>query len=509
MANRYWRGGSGTWNGVSTANWSTTSGGASGASVPTASDDVIFDANSFTAGSQVVTVAASVSMKSINWTGATNNPTLDMQQWNINIYGGSATFISGMTILQPYDFYVYGRATTSTVTTAGQLICGNRFTFQNDTSYSGSVLSLADNLSVGVLGDYAEVTILGVVTVNTNNKNITVGGDFYADDVATLNLGTSTITADANIDFGYSTFDGPNLLTADSATIVLTNAVFAGTTSTSYLYLTPYQTVGTVKMQGNTDISSDGGTIKNLEISPGVTVGFNDGSPTTISTLLTANGTTGSPITLRPAQPTTAYYFDGTVTDPNNNWTNDANVADINASTFATASASSTTGSNYIQIAGTSVPSTFSGFTPILAEVRLVIDGTGTGNAAIYTSGLGELLGTATSSSGTGSYITLSTPSGGWTWAKLDGLTAKVYGSAGLKAAYIYVRVKREAILTQSMLTKAPSTVQTYNMNIRNISVTGGAAWYAYNSTNGGGNTGWIFANATTYNTNKGGFLIL
>jgi fibronectin-binding autotransporter adhesin len=47
MADRYWVSGSGSWN--STSRWSATSGGASGASVPTASDNAIFDANSGTA----------------------------------------------------------------------------------------------------------------------------------------------------------------------------------------------------------------------------------------------------------------------------------------------------------------------------------------------------------------------------------------------------------------------------------------------------------------------------
>jgi hypothetical protein len=44
MADRYWVGGSGTWN--STTKWSTTSGGSTGASVPTAADNAIFDVNS-------------------------------------------------------------------------------------------------------------------------------------------------------------------------------------------------------------------------------------------------------------------------------------------------------------------------------------------------------------------------------------------------------------------------------------------------------------------------------
>ncbi len=46
MADRYWVGGTGTWNSTSTTNWSASSGGASGASVPTAADNVFFDAGS-------------------------------------------------------------------------------------------------------------------------------------------------------------------------------------------------------------------------------------------------------------------------------------------------------------------------------------------------------------------------------------------------------------------------------------------------------------------------------
>jgi len=43
MANRYWVGGTGTWDTTTTTNWSTASGGAGGASVPTAADSVFFD----------------------------------------------------------------------------------------------------------------------------------------------------------------------------------------------------------------------------------------------------------------------------------------------------------------------------------------------------------------------------------------------------------------------------------------------------------------------------------
>lgn len=43
MATRYWVGGSGTWDAVSTTNWAASSGGSGGASVPTYADDVVFD----------------------------------------------------------------------------------------------------------------------------------------------------------------------------------------------------------------------------------------------------------------------------------------------------------------------------------------------------------------------------------------------------------------------------------------------------------------------------------
>jgi hypothetical protein len=58
MATYYWVGGNGTWDVATTTNWASTSGGAGGAGVPTAADDVIFNASSGAA--PVVTVTAGV-----------------------------------------------------------------------------------------------------------------------------------------------------------------------------------------------------------------------------------------------------------------------------------------------------------------------------------------------------------------------------------------------------------------------------------------------------------------
>jgi hypothetical protein len=50
LADRYWVGGTGTWSSSNTTNWSASSGGAGGASVPTAADNVFFDAGSDAGG---------------------------------------------------------------------------------------------------------------------------------------------------------------------------------------------------------------------------------------------------------------------------------------------------------------------------------------------------------------------------------------------------------------------------------------------------------------------------
>lgn len=64
MPDRFWVGGAGNWS--STTKWSATSGGASGASVPTSADDAIFDANS--GGKFTATVDTAQSVNSLRIT---------------------------------------------------------------------------------------------------------------------------------------------------------------------------------------------------------------------------------------------------------------------------------------------------------------------------------------------------------------------------------------------------------------------------------------------------------
>lgn len=129
-----------------------------------------------------------------------------------------------------------------------------------------------------------------------------------------------------------------------------------------------------------------------------------------------------------------SYYFDVSdagPTDPNSVFTNDANAFDGSIGTVAIASASGSTSSNYLLGEGTNAPSSGGGIMQVRARVNVAGAG-GDCFAAIYTDGLGELLGTPSETgggdfNGWGSYVTLSVPTGGWTWAKVQALETKIY----------------------------------------------------------------------------------
>ncbi len=155
-----------------------------------------------------------------------------------------------------------------------------------------------------------------------------------------------------------------------------------------------------------------------------------------------------------------SYYFDGSdagATDPNGVWTNDANAFDNDPtpSTFANSNQAGSTSLNYLMAEGTNAPAGSDTITQVRARVYRSAGGPGAGNmnGAIYTDGLSELLGTPTADSFAnpdwGAYVTLSTPSGGWTWAVLQALEIKIYitatGGSQLNAYKAEIEVTSQA----------------------------------------------------------------
>jgi hypothetical protein len=128
----YWVGGSGSWHEAS--HWASSSGGAPSSSgcLPTLATNVHFDANSFTAPGQAVTLdGANAFCRDMDWTGA-NAPVFgtaatDLGQKQLGI-GGSLAFGSTMTTSIKADLVFYGHEAgnpSATIGTAGQALLGN------------------------------------------------------------------------------------------------------------------------------------------------------------------------------------------------------------------------------------------------------------------------------------------------------------------------------------------------------------------------------------------------
>ena len=149
LEDRYWIGGTGNWN--DTAHWSTASGGSGGASLPTSVNSVHFDEHSFTAPGQISTVTGYYDVYDMDWTGATNNPTLKASNGAIYVYG-SLTFIADMhvwTYAEGTGYINVSFYTTNelgkTITMAGQELCNMIF----DNASGDDSWTLQDDVMVG------------------------------------------------------------------------------------------------------------------------------------------------------------------------------------------------------------------------------------------------------------------------------------------------------------------------------------------------------------------------
>ena len=212
MADRYWVGGSASWDGTAGTKWSTTDGGVGGASVPTSADDVFFTALS---GANTVTIAAgNTGAKSVNCTGFTG--TLAGTA-NISV-SGSFTLSAGMTFTYSGTLTL---ARPGILTSAGKTFSGIVLI---QTTQASSAISLGDAF---ISTNRIE---FGLGTFNSANFNITATQLLINNSNGkSINLGSSTVTltSTAPINFTITT----NLtFNAGSSTIILTGA---GTTIVS------------------------------------------------------------------------------------------------------------------------------------------------------------------------------------------------------------------------------------------------------------------------------------
>lgn len=188
MADRYWVGGTGSWTQAGTANWSATSGGVGGASTPTLTDNVIFDANS-SSGSYTVTCdglggtwqAACLDLTTT--APASGNLTLTLKDRGIINAYGNVSFYAGMIagISGTGNHLIMVATAPSTLTTNGINLPWIIQISPSTSATLGDALSCVGGDGTLVLqkntfyGNGKNITTSGIVFNNVYNRSVIPG----------------------------------------------------------------------------------------------------------------------------------------------------------------------------------------------------------------------------------------------------------------------------------------------------------------------------------------------
>ena len=240
MADRYWVGGTASWDGTAGTKWAATSGGAGGESVPTSADDVFFDANS----SGTCTVAGgNTGAKSVTCTGFTGGLSINS---SLVVFGNftlsnNMTFTQGSALLR-----ING---TGTIITAGKLIGTLVIGNDNDTI----TVTLGDNFT-NQTSPFVRSIFLSAGTFDTNNQTLTTFSIEAANDSYNkiLNLGSSTVNLSASSPLSLLT--STNLtFNAGTSQINLSSSVaaIAGTGHTFHIVSFTGTSTGTKTISAN------------------------------------------------------------------------------------------------------------------------------------------------------------------------------------------------------------------------------------------------------------------
>jgi hypothetical protein len=217
MADRYWILGTGTWDSTSTTNWSASSGGAGGASVPTAADNVFFDANS-----NVLATAFTVTMA--NTPRVCNDFTASGLDGVMTLAGTSIGLtVSGSLTFQATNFTrTYTGTTTFNATTTGKTVTTNGVAFGAGVTFDGvgGGWTLGSALSCGIF----DLTLTnGTFNTSVSNYSVTAARFFSNNsNLRTINLNGSTVSLSSQWSMTTST---NATLNAGTSTISLSSSV--------------------------------------------------------------------------------------------------------------------------------------------------------------------------------------------------------------------------------------------------------------------------------------------
>ena len=336
MANRYWVGGTATWDGTAGLKWSLTSGGLGGQAVPTTSDTVFFNANS---GANTVTIGTGAVCSTLTMTGFTGTLAFGTNTISAagtgTVFTGATTYsVSGTPLI-----LVTNASSTSRTITAGSVTEANSISFNinnggSTLTVTGAVRNLifsgsfAGSFPNNALTIYGNLTFKSgmTITAGTSARTFAATSGTQTITSATLNLnfpltfsGTATYQLQDNLSVGTSTSRTITLTTGtlDLNNFTLTNfGIFSSNNSNTRAIA--FGSSGVINNTRTGTVTSwDCATITNFTRTGTPYVKFT-GTNTTASTITVQHGTTSG----GTEDNSMSFYFDSspTVNLSTTNW---------------------------------------------------------------------------------------------------------------------------------------------------------------------------------------------
>ena len=507
MPNRFWVGGTATWDALSTANWSATSGGVAGASVPGSADTAFFDANS---GVNTVTLAYAPTLGGLN----------------LGNFPGTLNFNSNVISLVFNGATIFAGGSTATLIGTPTINC----------TYSGSVGTRT--ISIGALGENNAVNvnitagtdIISLITTNGAYKtvnftgfsgslslgaSILVFGDLILSPGMTVNASSSSVSFRATsgtqqITTNGKTLDFPVTQNTPGATVQLQDNLTMGSTRTFTL------TAGTLDLASRTlstgIFSSSNSNVRSIAFGTGnITVTGNAATVMTID-----NGTNFS----YTGAPDFYFTYSGSTgtrnilgSQPTNGGT-ESNAVNVYVTAGLDAVAIGGANRVYKTIDLTGFSGTFNALSRqvygnfTLSATTTVGAGSGfsfnatSGTQLVTLNGVTLLFNLAINAPGAtvrfqdaltlGASNTLTLTNG--TVQLKNGVTSTVgaFATSGTSQKFLQSTTPG----SQATLSQASGTVTASNLTIRDINAVGGATWNAFvdqGNVDAGNNDGWDF----------------
>jgi hypothetical protein len=508
MANRFWvTGGNENWN--STTNWSTSTGGASGASVPGSSDAAIFDASSG-AGTAVLDISPTI--QTLNCSGFTGTLAFGTNTISLNSTG---TIFTG--------------STTMTVTGTPQIICTN--SSATSRTISPQVVTEANSISFNVIAGTGSFTITSTHAVRSLDFTDGVNPTGFA---GAFGNTSSTIYGNLKASTGMTRSAGGTLtFAATSGTQQITTNAIAFDCA-----ITQNGVGGTVQLQDNLTMGSTRAftlTAGTLDLSSGnrtLSCGIFSSSNSNTRTITFGTGNitvTGNGATILTFATVTGLTITGTPV-VNCTYAGATGTRIINTGAIPetqTISVNVTAGTDIFSIGGSGgslkdVDLTgFSGTFTLSSGKNIFGNLTVGATVASWTAGASPITFTATSGTKTittnnitvGSSFIFNGIGGAWSFA--DALTQEstrtfritegtvslkssatstvgIFSTTGTSQKYLQSTTPG----SQATLSQASGTVNASYLTIKDINATGGATWNAFvdqNNVDAGNVDGWNF----------------